>query len=218
MTEYILSIDPGLSSGVALLSYTDDTTPKLVKAWQFKGGADALNTWIDDHFDMDGWDPHNDEPNRRGMCLWKQRVQAFLDESHERYDPDLDDYVTDPPNLTIIAEKFNARNAVGFSYTTASLEPLRCEGVLVGTGLGEFVKYVQPPQQYIAGGGGKADKKKRQHRLLKDLGFYVTGKGLDAPDADDARSAIAHALGYLVRSGHKPTYEMIAGWAGELDG
>ena len=212
MTAYILSLDPGLSSGLALLSYKDDTSPTLVKAWQFSGGAEALHEWTEEYMHLDTWDHYNDEPARRGLSVMKLRVLAFLEESYELYDPDLDDYVTDPANLTVIAEKFNARNTGNFSYTTASLEPLRCEGVLVGTGLGEFVKYVQPPQQYIAGGGGKADKKKRQHRLLKDLGFYVTGKDLDAPDADDARSAIAHALGYLARSGHKPSYDMISNW------
>lgn len=169
MIKHLLSIDPGLSTGIALLKYTDDTPPELDKVWQFKGGADALNEWVA------GWWPSIE-------------------------------YLS--PSVTVIAEKFNARNTAGFSYTTASLEPLRCEGVLVAFGLPD--DYVQPTQQYIAGGKDKADKKKRQHALLKRLGLYVTGKTVNAPDADDVRSAIAHGLGFLVRRGHKPTYEMLS--------
>lgn len=73
-------------------------------------------------------------------------------------------------------------------------------------------EYVQPAQQYIAGGKGKAERKKRQHALLRDTGFYRTGKDLDAPDADDFRSACAHALSWLMRTGHKMTYDMISDW------
>lgn len=172
VTKYILSIDPGKSTGVALLSYDDTSVPELVQAWQFDGGAEELHEWVCDWFETTAWG--------------------------------------DSQATRFIVEKFNARNTGGFSYTTASLEPLRCEGVLVAHDLPD--EYVQPAQQYIAGGTGKADKKKRQHRMLKDLGFYRTGKDLDAPDADDFRSACAHALSWLMRTGHKMTYDMISDW------
>jgi hypothetical protein len=168
VTKYLWSIDPGLSTGLAFLSYEDDAPPVLEGARQFRGGANGLREWILDF--LSGWDGEG----------------------------------------TVIAEKFNARNTKGFAYTTASLEPLRCEGVLLAYDLP--TAWVQPPQQYIAGGDGKADKKKRQHKFLKDTGFYRTGKDLNAPDADDFRSAAAHALGYLARTGHKPTFDLIAGW------
>lgn len=171
MTKYLLSIDPGLSSGLALLKYEGDTAPELVDSRQFSGGAEALNGWI-----ADRW-------------------------------PSIE-YLSS--SVAVIAEKFNARNTGSFSYTTASLEPLRCEGVLLAHNLPD--KYVQPPQQYFAGGKGKVDKKKRQHRALKDLGFYVTGSMVDSADADDVRSAIAHGLAYLARTGHRPTYTMLSEW------
>lgn len=174
MTNYLLSIDPGKSTGVAFLSYTLDTAPVLVDSWQFGGGAGAMRDWI------------------------------------ESDDGPLHVHQT-------IAEKFNARNTRGFSYTTDSLEPLRCEGVLLALGLmpdytpGEK-RWVDPAQQYLVGGKDKADKKKRQHRFLKESGFYRTGKDLNAPDADDFRSACSHGLAYLARSGHKPTFDLISGW------
>ena len=166
--KYILSIDPGLSSGVALLKYTDETAPELGQGWQFKEGAEGLREWL------------NSQPIH------------LLFGAH------------------VIAEKFSARNNGGFSYTTASLEPLRCEGLLLSRDLPD--EYVQPPQQYVFGGKGKAEKRRRQHKFLKDSGFYRTGKDLDAPDADDFRSACAHALSYLMRTGHKPTYNLVTEW------
>lgn len=183
MTKYLLSIDPGVSTGIALFSYTDETVPVGVQVWQFRGGAEGLNEWIESHTVKD--DP--EEPTLVSLPEWPNWYPA-----------------------TYIAEKFNARNTGSFSYTTASLEPLRCEGVLVAHGLPD--EYVQPPQQYFAGGTGKADKKKRQHAALRDLGYYVTGKEVDSPDADDARSALAHGLAYLARNGHRPSYNMISEW------
>lgn len=171
MSKYLLSIDPGLSSGLALLKYDDDTEPELGAAWQFGGGAEPLNDWI-----VDQW--------------------PLIEYSSQ--------------SVAVIAEKFNARNTGSFSYTTSSLEPLRCEGVLVAHGLPDT--YVQPPQQYFAGGKGKADKKKRQHAALKDMGYYVTGTMVDSADADDVRSAISHGLAYLSRTGHRPTYTMLSEW------
>lgn len=114
----------------------------------------------------------------------------------------------------LVVEKFNARQMSNFSYTTKALEPLRCEGVLVPftADLDVETHWVSPNQQYIAGGKNKADKKKRQHRMLKDLGFYRTGKDFGTPDADDFRSALAHGLGYLIRSGHEPSYRLVSQW------
>src|SRR5690606_9121139 len=112
----------------------------------------------------------------------------------------------------LVVEKFNARNTGSFSYTTASLEPLRIEGAIEALEPPGNVQYVQPPQQYLAGGKNKAEKKRRQHRFLKESGYYVTGKDVGCPDADDVRSALAHGLAYLARNGHKATYEMISEW------
>ena len=197
MTDHILSIDPGVSTGATLISYDAETVPKMVSSWQFRGGAEALNEWVSENFLglADGDD---------GVAF-RLPSGSIASTAHH-----LDLIGSWAPNLTIIVEKFNARNTRGFSYTTDSLEPLRCEGVLIGRGIPH--EYVQPPQQYIAGGTEKADKKKRQHRLLKDTGYYRTGKDLESPDADDFRSSAAHALGYLARNGHRPTHDMISDW------
>lgn len=67
--------------------------------------------------------------------------------------------------------------------------------------------WVSPPQQYFSGGDGKAKKKQAQHRWLKENGLYVTGKMVGCDNADDVRSAIAHAIAFLVRQKHRPTIE-----------
>lgn len=185
MTDYVLSIDPGLSTGIALLSYEENSSVELVQGWQFGNGVTGLVEWIRDHnYGTDSLGP------------------VGLGDA----------------NLTVIAEKFTARNTKGFAYTTASLEALPCEGALQALWL--MPKYTvaekrwrDPSLQYFSGGSGKAERKKRQHAFLKANGFYRTGRDLGSPDADDFRSACAHGINYIARElKHRPTFDMIARW------
>ena len=125
-------------------------------------------------------------------------------------------------NSVWICEKFTARNTRGFSYTTAALEPLRCEGVLIAKGLmpdytPKERRWRDPGLQYLVGGKDLAAKRSRQHAFLEDSGFYRTNKDFpDSPSkdkADDFRSAAAHGIAYLAREvGNKPAFSMIADW------
>lgn len=223
MTDYVLSIDPGLSNGIALLSFDPDSPAQLVKAWQFTGGVAGLKEWIKQHWRESDWDSYNDEPQYPGLNHWRVGVDEALNTEETtgyNYESENeDDWETPvPPNLTVISEKFTARSTQGFSYTTASLEPLRGEGALIALGLmpdyspGNKV-WRDPKYQYLVGGKDKADKKKRLHKFLKDSGFYVTGGMLGAADADDARSAIGHGLAYIARElKHRPTWDLISSW------
>lgn len=196
MSQYVLSIDPGISTGIALLSFEEDSPAELVHGWQFTEGVAGLLEWWSDY-----------EDNLMGIpglaigipeTLWLRRS-----------------------DVVIIAEKFTARNTRGFSYTTASLEPLRGEGALIALGLmPDYTvaekRYRDPSLQYFAGGTGKAERKKRQHKFLKDNGFYRTGKDFGTADADDFRSATAHGINYIARElKHRPTFDMIATWGEE---
>lgn len=49
MTKYVLSIDPGVSTGIALIRYAPDDPPTLEGAWQFGGGVAGLIDWYHDH-------------------------------------------------------------------------------------------------------------------------------------------------------------------------
>jgi hypothetical protein len=222
VTDYVLSIDCGVSTGIALLSYEEDSPAELVEGWQFGGGVVGLTKWVKEHWRESGWDGYNDEPQYAGLYHWKIGAPDWLTtettpqynyeaEEGEEFESEL------PPNLTVIAEKFTARNTRGFSYTTASLEPLRGEGALIALGLmPDYTvsekRWRDPSLQYFSGGSGKAERKKRQHAFLKANGFYRTGKDFGTADADDYRSSAAHALSYIARElKHKPTFDMIAG-------
>lgn len=228
--NYVLSLDCGVSTGIALIGYEEDEAPTLVKSWQFYGGLSALKEWVRLHWSDAWYDsewgysfPASLKPSGSvvGGGLSAQNITEWV------WDDELNDEVetlTSEKVVTVICEKFTARATKGFSYTTASLEPLRCEGLLIGRHIlpdyapAEKV-WRDPGLQYLVGGKDLADKKKRQHAFLKDAGFYRTNK--DFPDsrpqdgADDFRSAAAHGLAYLARElKHKPTFELLTGWAG----
>lgn len=192
MTNYLLSIDPGWSTGVALLTWSDDRAASLVAAWQFSGGLTRLGDWLDEN--------GRDSEGR-----------------YQHFEPL--PYLLPAGDVTWISEKFTPRPNEKFGLTLRSVEPLRCEGVLVDRGLlpdydPKVKEWRQPALQYIAGGKDKTDKKKRLHRFLKDSGYYVTGSQIDSPDADDARSAIGHGLSYLIREvKHKPTFQVLSEWS-----
>lgn len=171
----LLWIDPGMSTGIALGTYSDDQPYTLEGTWQVGGGLRGLVEW---------WD--SDAPGEVEML--------YLGE--------------------IGVEKFTPRpHAGGGGLTLKTVEPLRIEGWLVGNRLIEDYpldgssappQWQHPPLQYFAGGKTVAEKKKRQHAWLKEHGLYVTGKDVGQPNADDARSAIAHSIAFL-RKFHRPT-------------
>lgn len=229
-TNYILSIDPGMSTGITLISYTETTTPKLEEAWQFYGGLSALKKWREQYWSDYRWDSEWDYTSPAGLYFGPSHgllsAQDILDWAYDEEDPEDTGHevVTEKAVLTVVAEKFNARTTKGFSYTTASLEPLRCEGLLIDRGIMPDYslaekRWLDPKYQYLVGGEDLADKKKRQHAFLKDIDFYRTNK--DFPDsrtqdgADDFRSSAAHGIAYLARTGHKPSFNLMTDWSAE---
>lgn len=202
--QFVLSIDPGVSTGIALLSFEEDSPAELVEGWQFTGGVQGLLSWfiqnVSNGIDLGVFVGARFDPSP---------VSWWLRETEEE-------------NTQVIAEKFTARNTKGFSYTTTSLEPLRGEGALIALGLmPDYTlaekRWRDPKYQYLVGGKDKADKKKRMHAFLNDVGMRRTNK--DFPDsptkdgADDFRSACAHGVAYISREmKHKPTFDMISRW------
>lgn len=193
--QYILSIDPGKSSGVALIQYNDDSV-WLQGVWQPEGGVAGLVKWYSENTE--------DNHHRTGWAL-APTEDGLLELSF---------FDNDAP--TIISEKFTPLSGGGFNQTLDSVEPLRGEGALIALGLMPDYpdpKWRRPDRQYLYGGANLAEKKRRAHRFLKDSGFYVTGKDVGCKDANDARSAMLHGLSYLAQVvKHKPTYELIGNW------
>lgn len=122
-----------------------------------------------------------------------------------------------PHDLTVLVEKFTARGAAAgpFALKTNALEPLRIEGALLAMGI--TPTWVSPAQQYFLPGESKAEKKKRQHAWLQENGYAIMPKDLGTKDADDARSACAHAISWLRRQKHKPTLELFREENDKLD-
>lgn len=191
--QYVLSIDPGKSSGIALGKYSETEPYSLMEAWQFSGGAASLKGVFKNATTRLGGIPS-------GFGLSGFRVAD---------------------RFTIISEKFTPLQNKGFGLTMDSVEPLRGEGVLLAFDVMPDYPHEtwrRPNEMYLYGGDDLVAKRKRAHLFLKENGMYVTGKTVGCPDANDARSAILHGLSYVARvKKHQPTFDLIAGWTGRID-
>lgn len=222
--QYVLSFDPGKSSGVALGRYSDTEPYTLVKAWQFRGGTAGLSRWLQDNWTAETWDHYYDEPSSPGLYGWKFGVQDRLEtEGGERVntdwkdgDPDDDYFIYGEGNLTVISEKYVPVPGGGFSQGLDSTLPLVCEGVLIGRGVmphysPDEKRWQRPNSMYLYGGANKSEKRKRAKQFLKATGNYVLPRELGEPDNEDAVSAILHGISYTAKvAKNKATYEMIA--------
>lgn len=182
--KYVLAFDPGVSSGVALASYSDDEPFDLVEAWQFGGGVQGLLDWLEDHI-----------PSGRFMV--KKREWGFS-----------------LPLATIVCEKFVPRSSLTLAGSIPLVgEGVLIGRGLMPPYDPQIDTWQAPARQYNTfGGKDLADKKKTARRRLKDLGWYRMPKELGTPDSDDAMSATLHALSYVVHTlKHKPTFDKISG-------
>lgn len=178
---YALAIDPGVSTGVVLFSFGDGQPYRRERAWQFKGGAEALADW------MDGASLRF-SPARKGWVYGDSTLGA------------------------VVVEKFTPHEARTFALTEASVEPLRCEGVLISAALDrKNIIWRSPSAQYFAGGATPVERKKQSRAWLKEHDLHLTGKQVDSPDADDAISATLHSISYLRAIRHRPTLEQFFG-------
>ena len=193
--QYILSIDPGKSSGIALGVIGGNKPYDLVKAWQVEGGVVGLSEWLYDNFvsrsetDHDHWN------------FWELE-QGGLD-------------------ARVCSEKFTPLQNKGFAQTLDSTEPLRCEGALIALGVMPDYpahEWRRPQVMYLYGGKTLAEKKKRGKDFLKSRGMYLTGKDVGRKDANDALSATWHGISYAAQIlKHAPTFRAISDWVVEYD-
>lgn len=184
--KYVLSIDPGKSSGISLLAY-NDSEAWLEGSWQFGGGVMGLMGWYNDHYySPDGLGP-----------VGPYDVDHIIVEKFTARNTQGFSYTTDS------LEPLRGEGA------------LIALGLMPDYQVVENV-WRDPKYQYLVGGKDKADKKKRLHRFLKDSGFYVAPSAVDSPDADDVRSSIGHALAYLQREvKHRGVHDLVTKWIEE---
>ena len=188
MTEFVLSIDPGLSSAIALLSYEPGDTPTLEAVWQFDGGAEAMSDWVSKR----QAEPHTGFFVETYFWIEPEDVicEAFTARSTKGFA-----YTTDSLEALPVIGALVARGLVDRK---------------------DKKRYRSPKDQYLTGGRGEdGSNKARQHAFLKESGYYVGRKeiGRTLKDYDDARSAVAHGLNYIAKvKKHRETYELIAEW------
>lgn len=184
MTNYLLSLDTGISTGVSLLSYTEDTVPALEGAWQFPGGVVGLLRWYENDF----WG--TEVPN---MAVGQLTIIAekFTARATKGFN-----YRTDS------LEPLRCEGA------------LIAKGLMPDYSPKEKLWREPSLQYLVGGKGAEARKRQHRfleesgyYRTNKDF------PGSPAKDkADDFRSSCAHGLNYLAREGHTPTFELISNW------
>lgn len=200
--QYVLSFDPGVSSGIALGRFSETTPYELVEGRQFRGGAGALARWLNGNI----MDPYT--PGR--VTFWN-----LWDYS--------DDLQYDSGEVVIVSEKFTPLQGKGFSLTMDAVEPLRGEGVLIALDVmpdysPDEKTWQRPNQMYFCGGSTLAEKKKRSRAFLKDTGNYRFPKQLGEPDSNDCMSATLHGIAYVMKTlRHEATFTMVTEWTEEYD-
>lgn len=112
------------------------------------------------------------------------------------------------PLEALVMEKFTPHENAGHALTEKSVEPLRCEGVVISAGHSrQHVRWQPPAAQYFSGGATPAARKKASREFLKTHALHLTGARVGQPDADDAISATLHSIAYMRRIRHLPTLE-----------
>lgn len=187
---YLLSIDPGLSTGIALGHYDAITPYERVAYWQVQGGLAGWLEWYEEHWAR----PDSEGPTE--FDYYGGLTAGGVEVSDRE--------------LEVAAERF-VLLPNGFTLKSDALEPLRIEGSLITLGLMpsdyDDPRWQRAGMQYFmaAPSDSLATKKIKARAWLKDHGYYVTGKDVGLKDADDVRSATLHAIARLRTLGHVPT-------------
>lgn len=183
----LLSIDPGMSTGISFWSFTADEPLERLGYWQVPDGLAGFLRWHEERVT-----PPNDWDSDPRSGFWYDDLNStrMLD--------------------LVVVEKFIPRSGKRFSHTLSSVEPLRIEGAIVALGLtddysADSSQWQQPSQQYFCGGSGVKEKRKLSKEWLKTHGLYLTGSKVGKKDAEDVLSSTFHAFTYMRTIRHMPT-------------
>ena len=107
---------------------------------------------------------------------------------------------------TLVVEKFTPRPHASFNLTEDAVEPLRCEGMLLGLGLDrERITWRHPSAQYFIGSETGEAAKRVARAWLRERDLYLKGSDVGQKDGHDAMSATLHAISALRSIKHIPT-------------
>lgn len=195
----LVTIDPGLSSGVTIGTYSETEPYQRTHAFQIEGGLKGFLERFRHKYRSDTYFTHVRSVKGPGLAHHED------DFFHASEGPD--------PEVEFIVEKFTPRpNGGGSGLKLSTVEPLRIEGALIALGVvDDYVQgrqnpqWVQPHAQYFSGGKSLPEKKKASREFLKAHDLHLTGKMVGCKDADDAISATLHSIGYMRKIGHVPS-------------
>lgn len=189
---YLLSIDPGMSTGIVLGRFTNTKYERL-HYWHLEGGLPAFRDWHNAHW-MEAHTVYGEEwyfPEHR-------REPSFL-----------------PNQLTTVCEKFVPLPAPR-TFKVAELEPIRIEGAVEALGMDPVWQrssaMVLSNEGVTAGMTAKqktARRKKASDDVLRRAGLWLTGKQVGHTDANDVNAAQKHALAYLRSINHLWTIQLL---------
>lgn len=178
--NYLLTVDPGVSTGITLGTYSDTEAYQRIMAWQFTGGLEGFEKW-----------------------LWRNSYQTTPD--HRCFLFGDVDVEVDMRDLEIVSEKFTL---LSHEYV-ANIEPVRIEGAMQHAGMMPLERsekvWQDPALMYFAGGDDLPSRKKAAQLWLKDADHWLTGTDVGQPDANDANSATLHAFARMKAIQHIPT-------------
>lgn len=196
----LISIDPGLSSGVFVGHHSDTEPLTRLGVFQFTGGVQGL---------LDFFSFPNYVHERAPIYEYREVLEDFppvfrgVKDIHHLHSLRFEG------EIVYICEKFTPLTGRGFALTLDSVEPLRAEGALIAKGFmaAEFPheSWQRPAVMYSHGGSTLPEKKKASRAWLKKHDLLPTGKTVGQPDANDAVSATLHAFAYMRKIGHLPT-------------
>lgn len=193
---YLLTFDPGMSTGITLGQYGEASPYDQLAFWQVQDGLSGLRSWWDFHWD--------DEESR----WYFPEAKWFFDRS----------LFIPAESAVHVCEKFVPLPAPR-TFKTAELEPIRIEGViedrLDGNVIWQRSSAMVLSQQGVlpsmTARQKTAQRKKASDNVLRLMGLWVTGKQVGLKDANDVNSAQKHAVAYLRSIKHEPTVRMIGG-------
>ena len=189
---YLLSIDPGMSTGIVFGQFEPTTPYERLGFWLVEGGLAGFLSWL--------WARYN--PDDSGW--WKVRV----------FDPGIDPY--ELQTMVKVCEKFVPLQS-DRTFRVDELEPIRIEGALEIL-LGEEPIWQRSAAMVLSQVGVRdtmtarqkaAARKKASDNVLREAGLWLTGKQVGCKDANDVNAAQKHAIAYLRSIKHKPTVELL---------
>lgn len=179
-TFYGLSIDPGMSNGACLFTWSDYMPFKPVKLWQFPLGADGMSMWLD-HMDI--------HTLGTKIYIGQRQLDALVVEKFTPWnDPRKEFKLTQKSVEPLRGE--GVLIGRGFDPFIQWAQPSQQY----------FMGSSELPLE---------QKKKLSREFLKLNDFYITGSTVHGKDADDALSAELHAIAWLRRKRHMPTMKAL---------